>query len=76
MLLDGKQVTDFSFTNGVFKTTAPIAWATPNGETASVNLSLQFSAFSGEHRHLTRPGAFLSGQAAKASRHRWLVGIA
>ncbi|CAK0782825.1 hypothetical protein CVIRNUC_006020 [Coccomyxa viridis] len=47
VLLDGKQVTDFSFTNGVFKTTAPIAWATPNGETASVNLSLQFSAFSG-----------------------------
>lgn len=66
VLLDGKQVTDFSFTNGVFKTTAPIAWATPNGETASVNLSLQFSAFSGAHSHLVQPGTILSGQAAQA----------
>ena len=49
VLLDGKQVTDFSFTNGILKTTAPIAWSTPNGESASVHLSLQFSAFSGEH---------------------------
>ena len=48
VLLDGKQVTDFSFAHGIFKTTAPIAWSTPNGETVSVNLSLQFSAFSGE----------------------------
>ena len=48
MLLDGKQVSDFSFTNGVLKTTSPISWATPTGETASVHLSLQFSVFSGE----------------------------
>ena len=48
MLLDGKQVNDFTFSNGVFKTTSPIAWTTPTGETASVLLNLHFSAFSGE----------------------------
>lgn len=52
MLLDGHQVSDFAFANGVFRTTSPIPWATPSGETASVNLHLQFSAFSGE-RHMS-----------------------
>ena len=47
VLLDGKQVNDFTFSNGVFKT-SPISWPTPTGETVSVLLNLQFSAFSGE----------------------------
>ncbi len=48
MLLDGKQVHDIAFSNGVFKTTSPISWTNPTGETTSVHLHLQFSAFSGE----------------------------
>jgi len=48
VLLDGKQVHDFAFSNGVFKTTSPISWTNPTGETTSVHLHLQFSAFSGE----------------------------
>jgi hypothetical protein len=48
VLLDGKQVSEFTFSNGVFRTTSPIAWNTPTGETTSVNLHLQFSAFAGE----------------------------
>ena len=47
MLLDGQPVTDFAFANGILKTTAPLAWAAPSGETASVHLHLQFSAFAG-----------------------------
>ena len=48
VLLDGKQVNDFAFANGVFRTTSPISWTNPTGETTSVHLHLQFSAFSGE----------------------------
>ncbi|KAK9904021.1 hypothetical protein WJX75_002693 [Coccomyxa subellipsoidea] len=47
VLLDGKPVTDFTFANSTFRTTSPIAWTTPSGETAQVNLHLQFSVFSG-----------------------------
>jgi hypothetical protein len=36
VLLDGTPVTDFSFANGIFRTTSPIAWTTPNGETTQV----------------------------------------
>ena len=48
VLLDGKQVSEFTFSNCVFRTTSPIPWTTPTGETTSVNLHLQFSAFAGE----------------------------
>lgn len=47
VLLDGQPVTDFVFANGILKTTAPLAWAAPSGEAASVHLHLQFSAFAG-----------------------------
>lgn len=61
VLLDGKQVSDFTFSNGVLRTTSPISWTTPTGETASVLLNLQFSAFSGEgfpaHLGFPAPGA-------------------
>lgn len=43
MLLDGKPVTDFTFANSTFRTTSPIAWTTPSGETAQVIHSV--------HRH-------------------------
>ena len=36
MLLDGKPVTEFTFANSTFRTTSPIAWTTPSGETAQV----------------------------------------
>jgi hypothetical protein len=36
VLLDGKPVTDFTFANSTFRTTSPIAWTTPSGETAQV----------------------------------------
>ena len=47
VLLDGKPVTDFTFANGIFRTTSPLTWATPSGEAASVHLHLQFSVFAG-----------------------------
>ena len=47
VLLDGKPVTDFTFANGIFRTTSPLAWTTPSGEAASVHLHLQFSVFAG-----------------------------
>ncbi len=70
MLLDGKQVNDFTFSNGVFKTTSPIAWTTPTGETASVLLNLQFSAFSGEGLPEWRD---FSGSPRHAHSHAWHV---
>ena len=47
VLLDGKPVTDFTFANGIFRTTSPLSWAAPSGEVASVHLHLQFSVFAG-----------------------------
>lgn len=47
VLLDGKPITDFTFANGIFRTTSPLSWTTPGGEAASVHLHLQFSVFAG-----------------------------
>ena len=45
VLLDGRPVTDYTFTNACLKTTSPIEWDTPDGGKALVNLEVQFSAF-------------------------------
>ena len=47
VLLDGRPVTDYTFTNACLKTTSPIEWDTPDGGKALVNLEVQFSAFFG-----------------------------
>eukprot|EP00884_Botryococcus_braunii_P011962 jgi/Botrbrau1/20767/Bobra.0156s0002.1 len=47
VLLAGKQIEKFSFSDGVLKTQEPVLWTMPDGHMLAVHLQLAFSCFQG-----------------------------